>query len=101
MRKVVTKIIPAVIGSAAGKAGIGKGLIGAGIGLVAARIAKRSVPGAILVGGAMVAKWLYDQKKADDAEAEVATVAATLEAPAAPPPEAPAAPRTKRRPAKP
>lgn len=101
MRKVVTKIIPAVIGGAAGKAGVGKGLIGAGIGLVAARIAKRSVPGAILVGGAMVAKWLYDQKKAEDAEAEVAAVAATLAAPSAPLPDAPAKPRAKRRPANP
>lgn len=64
MAKLIN-IIPAVVGGIAGKAGAGKGLIGAGIGLVAARIASRSVPGALLVGGAMVAKYLYDRKKAE------------------------------------
>lgn len=36
------------------------------IGAIAARIATRSVPGALLVGGALVAKALYDQRKAKD-----------------------------------
>lgn len=34
------------------------------MGAVAARIATRSVPGALLVGGALLAKALYDQRKA-------------------------------------
>ena len=63
MLRSFTKIIPALIGGAAGKATAGKGLMGAGIGLVAARVARKSVPGALLVGGAMAAKWLYDKKK--------------------------------------
>lgn len=33
------------------------------LGAIAARIATRSVPGALLVGGALVAKALYDQRK--------------------------------------
>ena len=88
MREIITKIIPTAVGSAAGKASLGKGLIGAGIGLVAARIARRSVPGAILVGGAMVAKWLYDKKQ----EEKAAAAAATMDAPMDPPPDAPPAP---------
>lgn len=34
------------------------------VGAIAARIAVRSVPGALLVGGALVAKALYDHRKA-------------------------------------
>lgn len=37
------------------------------IGAIAARIATRSVPGALLVGGALLAKAIYDQRKAKDA----------------------------------
>jgi hypothetical protein len=33
------------------------------------RVATRSVPGAILVGGALLAKHLHDRKKAHDAQA--------------------------------
>ncbi|MDX2209705.1 MAG: hypothetical protein SFV20_05035 [Sphingopyxis sp.] len=89
MRKVITKIIPAAVGSAAGKGSLGKGLIGAGLGLVAARIARRSLPGAVFVGGAMVAKWLYDKKQEEKA-AEAA--AAAMGAPIDPPPDAPVVP---------
>jgi hypothetical protein len=42
----------------------GRGLLGAGIGIIATRIATRSLPGAIAVGGALVAKKLYDRRKA-------------------------------------
>jgi hypothetical protein len=63
MLRSLTKIIPALVGGAAGKATAGKGLMGAGIGLVAARVARKSLPGALLVGGAMAAKYLYDKKK--------------------------------------
>lgn len=34
------------------------------MGAIAARIATRSVPGALLVGGALLAKAVYDQRKA-------------------------------------
>jgi hypothetical protein len=80
----LSKIIPALIGGAVGKAGAGKGLLGAGIGLVAARIARRSVPGALLVGGAMAAKWLYDKKQEEKANA-----AAPPPPPVTPPPANP------------
>lgn len=39
------------------------------VGAIAARVATRSVPGALLVGGALLAKAVYDQRKAK-AEAE-------------------------------
>jgi hypothetical protein len=41
-----------------------KALLGGIAGTVAVRIATRSVPGAILVGGAMLAKRLYDKRHA-------------------------------------
>lgn len=63
----LSRILPALVGGAVGKAGLGKGLMGAGVGMVAARIASRSVPGALVVGGAMVAKYLYDKKQRDAA----------------------------------
>ena len=34
------------------------------MGAIAARVATRSVPGALLVGGALLAKAIYDQRKA-------------------------------------
>jgi len=40
----------------------GHGLLGAGIGVVATRLATRSLPGLLLVGGAIVAKSIYDQR---------------------------------------
>ncbi|GGB68522.1 hypothetical protein [Blastomonas aquatica] len=36
------------------------------VGAIAARIATRSVPGALLVGGALIAKAIYDQRKASE-----------------------------------
>jgi hypothetical protein len=38
-------------------------LLGGGIGAVATRLATRSIPGLLLVGGAIVAKSIYDQRK--------------------------------------
>jgi hypothetical protein len=52
----------AVIGEAVGRKR-GKGLLGAGLGIVATRIATRSIPGALAVGGAFLAKTLYDRRK--------------------------------------
>jgi hypothetical protein len=51
-----------VIGEAIGRRR-GNGLLGAGLGLIATRIATRSIPGALFVGGAMLAKTLYDKRK--------------------------------------
>jgi hypothetical protein len=41
----------------------GQGLLGAAIGLMATRIATRSFPGALAIGGVLVAKTLYDRKR--------------------------------------
>jgi uncharacterized membrane protein YebE (DUF533 family) len=60
---ILKTILGAVVGEAIGKRR-GNGLLGAGIGIAATRIATRSVPGALLVGGAFVAKKLYDNRKA-------------------------------------
>ena len=53
----------ALVGNAARKRGKGNGLLSFGVGVLAARIATRSLPGALLVGGAMVAKAFYDRSK--------------------------------------
>ncbi len=59
---MLRSIAGAVIGEIIGRKR-GHGLLGAGIGLVATRIATRSVPGLLLVGGAIAAKTIYDQRK--------------------------------------
>ena len=41
----------------------GHGMLGMGLGVIATRIATRSLPGALLVGGALVAKTIYDRQK--------------------------------------
>jgi hypothetical protein len=46
----------------------GRGMAQTLIGTAVARIATRSVPGAILVGGGLLAKALYDRKKGPEAE---------------------------------
>jgi hypothetical protein len=56
-------IAGAVVGEAVGRKR-GPGLLGAGLGIAATRIATRSIPGALLVGGALLAKTLYDRRKA-------------------------------------
>jgi hypothetical protein len=55
-------IAGAVVGEAVGRKR-GNGLLGAGLGIVATRIATRSLPGALLVGGTLVAKAVYDRRK--------------------------------------
>jgi hypothetical protein len=55
-------IAGAVVGEVVGRKR-GRGLLGAGLGVAATRIATRSIPGALLVGGALVAKTLYDRRK--------------------------------------
>lgn len=59
---MLKSIAGAVIGEVVGRKQ-GHGLLGAGIGLVATRIATRSIPGLLLVGGAIAAKTLYDKRK--------------------------------------
>lgn len=59
IRNIATSAVKGAIGQKAK----GSGLLGAGIGLVATRIATRSVPGALVVGGLYVAKKLYDRRR--------------------------------------
>jgi hypothetical protein len=55
-------IAGAVIGEVIGRTS-GNGLLGAGLGIVATRLATRSIPGLLLVGGAFAAKSMYDKRK--------------------------------------
>jgi hypothetical protein len=55
-------IAGAVIGEVIGRKS-GNGLLGAGLGIVATRLATRSIPGLLLVGGAFAAKRMYDKRK--------------------------------------
>ena len=41
----------------------GNSWLGAGLGIVATRLATRSLPGLLLVGGAFAAKSMYDKRK--------------------------------------
>ena len=50
-----------------------RGVLGAGLGLIATRLALRSVPGALLVGGGFVAKHLWDKRKEREALGEEMT----------------------------
>ncbi|MEM8919359.1 MAG: hypothetical protein AAGE37_10920 [Pseudomonadota bacterium] len=60
---LVRNIFTTAIGNEARKMGKGNGLLNFGLGLLAARVATRSIPGALLVGGALVAKTLYDRSR--------------------------------------
>ena len=59
---MLKSIAGAVVGEVIGRKR-DHGLLGAGIGVVATRLATRSIPGLLLVGGAIVAKSIYDQRK--------------------------------------
>ena len=48
----------------------GHGLLGMGLGVIATRIATRSLPGALLVGGALVAKAVYDRRSKSKSNAD-------------------------------
>lgn len=61
-----TKYPPATAKSIVSGRGMAQTLIGTAV----ARIATRSVPGAILVGGGLVAKALYDRRKGSDAKSK-------------------------------
>lgn len=60
---MLRSIAGAVLGSVIAEKSAGKGLLGAGLGVVATRLATRSMPGALLIGGALVAKTLYDRQR--------------------------------------
>lgn len=59
---MLKSIAGAVVGEVIGRKR-GNGLLGAGIGLVATRIATRSIPGLLLVGSAIAAKTIYDKRR--------------------------------------
>ncbi len=61
-------LIGTIAGQKIGEKTAGRGFLGAGVGLVATRLAMRSIPGAALVGGGFLAKKLYDKRKARRAE---------------------------------
>ncbi|VAW03672.1 hypothetical protein MNBD_ALPHA04-2168 [hydrothermal vent metagenome] len=63
---MVRNIITMIVGNEARKRGKGSGILGFGVGILATRIATRSLPGAMLVGGAMIAKALYDRAQRED-----------------------------------
>ncbi|MFK7841454.1 MAG: hypothetical protein AB8B54_04240 [Sphingorhabdus sp.] len=60
---LVRNIFTTVVGNETRKHAKGDGLLNFGLGMIAARIATRSIPGALLVGGALIAKKIYDDSK--------------------------------------
>ncbi len=62
-RSIAKAAVGAALGSVIAERTAGRGLLGAGLGIVATRLAARSLPGALLVGGAIAAKSLYDRRK--------------------------------------
>ena len=62
-RSIAKAAVGAALGSVIAERTAGKGLLGAGLGVIATRLATRSLPGALLVGGAIAAKTLYDRRR--------------------------------------
>ncbi|MBC2776423.1 hypothetical protein [Parasphingopyxis marina] len=60
---LIRNIARTALGSAVTGKTAGRGLLGAGIGLIATRIATRSLPGAAVVGGGLIAKYLWDRRR--------------------------------------
>ena len=60
---IVRNIFTTLVGNEARKHSKGHGLRNFGLGMIAARIATRSIPGALLVSGALIAKKIYDDSK--------------------------------------
>lgn len=63
---ILKNIAGAVIGETIGKRNGNHGFIGAGLGILATRIATRSLPGAMLIGGVYIAKKIYDKNRKRD-----------------------------------
>ncbi|APG62297.1 hypothetical protein LPB140_05170 [Sphingorhabdus lutea] len=59
----IRPITSAIIGSVIAQKSKGSGIIGAGLGMVAGRIASKSLPGAALIGGLLIGKTIYDARK--------------------------------------
>lgn len=71
---IVRSLARTALGGAVSRKTAGRGLLGAGVGLIATRIATRSLPGAALVGGGLIAKYLWDKRQeARDGEAAFTT----------------------------
>ena len=64
---LVRNLFTTFVGYEARRHTSGHGLRNFGLGMLAARIATRSVPGALLVGGVLIAKKLYDDAKGAEA----------------------------------
>jgi len=64
---IVRNLFTTFVGYEARKHTTGNGLLHFGLGMIAARIATASIPGALLVGGALIAKKLYDDSKEPEA----------------------------------
>ena len=60
---LIRNLFTTAVGYEARKHTKGHGLRNFGLGMLAARLATRSIPGALLVGGALIAKKLYDDSK--------------------------------------
>ena len=78
LSKIATAVLTSHVKSEAGKAGV----IGMVAGLAATTVLRRSVPGAIIIGGVVVARQLIKMKRNVNAkraaEAQAAIEAATL-----------------------
>lgn len=69
LNAAIDKVLPTAAAAVeAGAAPKKKSLIGGIAGAMAVRIATRSVPGAIVVGGSLLAKRLYDRRHARKAK---------------------------------
>lgn len=80
VKNIVAATVTAVVGSRIATHRAQGGLMTSVLGLGAAALARRSLPGAVVVGGALIAKELFDLKKARDAEAAKADPAAATPA---------------------
>lgn len=90
---ILKTIFGALVGDAIGRRS-GNGILGAGLGVAATRLATRSIPGALLVGGAFVAKKLYDRHRERTA---ISPSASTPSLPLATPSRLPKVPPTSKR----
>jgi hypothetical protein len=64
MRTILKSAIATTLGTGAANAMPGGTLIKTGVGALATRVALRSLPGAALVGGLMLARHFYKKRKA-------------------------------------
>ena len=87
---MLRSIIGAVVGNRVGRGS--NGILGAGLGIAATRLATSSIPGALIVGGALLAKTLYDKRQRD--RNAISRSASTLTLPPATPSPLPTVPPT-------